>query len=67
MKRCKQQSVKELKRKKCRDKSGWNNEIVIETGEEALCRLLNMPTSTPYLGMLNELGIWKVEERLNYV
>ena len=33
-------AVKELKRKKCRDKSGWNNEMVIETGEEMLECLL---------------------------
>ena len=35
-----QTAVKELKRKKCRDRSGWNNEIVIETGEEMLECLL---------------------------
>ena len=50
----------------------WNKQTKQELKElekqqaKALCRLLNMPTSTPYLGMLNELGIWKVEERLNY-
>ena len=50
----------------------WNKQTKQELKElerqqaKALCRLLNMPRSTPYLGMLNEVGIWKVEERLNY-
>ena len=33
---------------------------------KALCSLLELPKSTPYLGMLNELGIWKLEEKINY-
>ena len=35
-----QAAVKEMKRKKCKDKTGWNNEIVLETGEEMLECLL---------------------------
>ena len=31
-----------------------------------LCSLLEVPRSTPYLGILNELGIWKIEDRINY-
>ncbi len=31
-----------------------------------LCTLLGLPKSTPYLGLLNELGIWRIEERLIY-
>ena len=50
----------------------WNKQTKQELKElekqqaKALCRLLNMPKSTPYLGLLNEVGIWKIEERLNY-
>ena len=32
----------------------------------ALCILLHLPKTTPYLGLLNELGMWKMEERLMY-
>ena len=35
-----QAAVKEMKRKKCKDKTGWNNEIVLETGEEMMECLL---------------------------
>ena len=33
---------------------------------KSLCCLLELPRSTPYLGMLNELGIWRIEERIEY-
>ena len=32
----------------------------------ALCTLLELPRSTPYIGLLCELGIWRIEERLMY-
>ena len=32
----------------------------------ALCILLHLPKTTSYLGLLNELGMWKMEERLMY-
>ena len=32
----------------------------------ALCQLVEVPRSTPYLGLLSELGIWKVEDRVKY-
>ena len=50
----------------------WNKQTKQEIKQlekqqaKALCSLLEVPRSTPYLGMLNELGIWKVEERINY-
>ena len=50
----------------------WNKQSKQELKElekqqaKALCNLLELPKTTPYLGMLNELGIWKIEERLNY-
>ena len=31
-----------------------------------LCTLLHLPKTTPYMGLLNEVGIWKIEERLKY-
>ena len=31
-----------------------------------LCTLLELPKTTPYIGLLNELGIWRIEERLTY-
>ena len=31
-----------------------------------LCSLLEIPRTTPYLGILNELGMWKIEERIDY-
>ena len=37
-----QTASKKLKRKKCKDKSGWNNEMVLETGDEILECLLEM-------------------------
>ena len=33
---------------------------------KALCQLLEVPRSTPYFGLLDELGIWRIEERLKY-
>ena len=50
----------------------WNKQTKKEIKElekqqaKALCSLLQLPRSTPYLGILNETGIWKVEERINY-
>ena len=32
----------------------------------ALCSILHLPKSTPYIGLLNELGMWRMEERLIY-
>ena len=31
-----ERAVKELKRKKCKDRTGWNNEIVLESGEDMI-------------------------------
>ena len=33
---------------------------------KALCQLLELPRSTPYIGLLSELGMWRIEERLDY-
>ena len=33
---------------------------------KALCQLLQLPRSTPYLGLLNELGMWRMQERIDY-
>ena len=50
----------------------WNKQTKKEIKElekqqaKALCSLLQLPRSTPYLGILHETGIWKVEERINY-
>lgn len=33
---------------------------------KALCQILELPRSTPYLALLNEVGIWRIEERLEY-
>ena len=35
-------AIDELKRKKCKDRTGWNNEIVLETGEDMIDSLLAM-------------------------
>ena len=32
----------------------------------ALCTLLHLPKTSPYLALLNELGMWRMEERLMY-
>ena len=51
---------------------GWNRLSRKELKElekiqaTTLCTLLQLPSTTPYLGLLNELGIWKIEERLMY-
>ena len=50
----------------------WNKQTKKEIKElekqqaKALCSLLHLPKTTPYLGILSETGIWKVEERINY-
>ena len=31
-----------------------------------LCSLLSIPKTTPYIGLLNELGIWSIEKQLIY-
>ena len=33
---------------------------------KTLCQLLQLPRSTPYLGLLNELGMWRMQERIDY-
>ena len=33
---------------------------------KALCALLDLPRNTPYLGLLNEIGMWRIEERVTY-
>ena len=33
---------------------------------KTLCTLLHLPKTTPYIGLLNELGMWRMEERLMY-
>ena len=33
---------------------------------KALCQILEVPISTPYMGLLSELGVWKVEYRIDY-
>ena len=51
---------------------GWNKQSKKEIKKlescqhKILCSLLGIPKSTPQLGLLNELGIWSVEERLKY-
>ena len=32
----------------------------------ALCSLLHLPKTTPYLGLLHEVGMWRMQERLMY-
>ena len=32
----------------------------------ALCKILEIPRTSPYIGILNETGIWKVEYRIDY-
>ena len=50
----------------------WNKQSKRELQElekqqaKALCSIMELPRSTPYMGLLNELGIWKIEHRLNY-
>ena len=51
---------------------GWNKISKTEMKKlesvqlKSLCSLLQIPKTTPYLGLLNELGIWTIEERLKY-
>ena len=51
---------------------GWNklskNEVkkLEQIQGKILCTLLHLPKTTPYMGLLNEVGIWKIEERLKY-
>ena len=33
---------------------------------KALCQLLNLPITTPYLALLSEVGIMRMEERMTY-
>ena len=54
------------------DLEGWNKLSKKEIKKlesiqlKTLCTLLDMPKTTPYLGLLNELGIWSIEERMKY-
>ena len=34
--------------------------------QKALCSLLEIPKTTPNLGLLNETGVWTIEERMKY-
>ena len=51
---------------------GWNRLTKAElkkhetSQHRILCTLLQLPKSTPYVGLLNELGMWRMEERLMY-
>ena len=51
---------------------GWNKLSKTEIKKlesvqlKSLCSLLQIPKTTPYLGLLNELGVWTIEERLKY-
>ena len=51
---------------------GWNKQTKSEVKSleqiqaATLCTLLQLPKSTPYIGLLNEIGMWRVEERLMY-
>ena len=33
---------------------------------KSLCSLIGLPKSTPYIGLLSEVGIWTIEERMKY-
>ena len=54
------------------DLEGWNrlskNEIKkLESIQlKSLCSLIGLPKSTPYIGLLSEVGIWTIEERMKY-
>ena len=37
-----------------------------KVGSDMLKRILNLPLSTPYTGILMETGIWPVMARINY-
>ena len=51
---------------------GWNklskSEVKkLESAQlKCLCSLLELPKTTPYIGLLNEVGIWTIEERMKY-
>ena len=34
--------------------------------QKTLCSLLEIPKTTPYIGLLNEIGMWTIEERMKY-
>ena len=54
------------------DLEGWNKLSKKEIKKlesiqlKSLCSLLGLPKTTPYVGLLNEVGIWTIEERLKY-
>ena len=51
---------------------GWNKITKTELKSleqvqfSTLCSLLQLPKTTPYIGLLNEIGIWRIEEKLMY-
>ena len=51
---------------------GWNDLTKAEIKQlesiqhQALCSLLHLPKTTPYLGLLSELGMWRMEEWVMY-
>ena len=51
---------------------GWNKISNKETKKleriqhHSLCSLLHLPKTTPYIALLNEVGMWRMEERLMY-
>jgi hypothetical protein len=54
------------------DLEGWNKlskkEIkkLESIQQKTLCSLMELPKTTPYLGLLNEVGVWTIKERLKY-
>ena len=54
------------------DLEGWNKlskkeiKALESTQHKSLCSLMEIPKTTPYIGLLNELGIWTIEERMKY-
>ena len=50
----------------------WNQQTKSEIKElekyqaKSLCKILELPRTTPYIALLNELGIWRIEERIKY-
>ena len=51
---------------------GWNRltkkeiEKLKTIQHRTLCTLLQLPKTTPYIGLLSELGMWRMEERMMY-
>ena len=51
---------------------GWNHLSKKELKQleviqhQSLCWLLDLPKTTPYIALLNEVGMWRMEERLVY-